>query len=435
MTDDKRIEVTLEICSGFFRIPTDSIVYNITVLPAGESSATKVVEKIIEVEKVVEMAGQAPPRPLPAVVPPGDDYFERCLRYLAAELAVAGQESPSGAGGNDAAGALTALAGEFDKTLAVVRQAADSLSGPGPTALVALEELEERLALASARLAAPAGSPTATKTVIRYLFNLDAVFQTIYELCTNETVKGHIQGARARVGEIFDLNRFHDLISPQAAGYREDDGFLAVPMSDIYAALGAVCSDKGICNLLVKMDKQKDTIFLDQFLPLEVPAKEEVSIPDPEAQAGAVPGEDWAGLLADCQAGVGALRLALTAGEAAAPLTERLGEALRLGGRLPGELTRLAGILAGSGPEADLASRMAALAAQARELLALKEKEPGLAFADGLAAVSKGAGAWVKDDPPPAGAEPKPSPAVSRGQEDFGEASQDDIDRLLEELS
>ena len=92
----------------------------------------------------------------------------------------------------------------------------------------------------------------------------------------------------------------------------------------------------------------------------------------------------------------------------------------------------LAGMLAGSGPEADLAPRMAA---QARELLALKEKEPGLAFADGLAAVSKGAGARVKDDPPPAGAEPKPSPAVSRGQEDFGEASQDDIDRLLEELS
>ncbi len=424
MTDDKRIEVTLEICSGFFRIPTDAIVYNITVLPAGESSATKVVERIIEVEKVVEMAGKAPSGPPPVAVPPGDDYFERCLRYLAQELALAAPAPPSGA--------LTALAGEFDQALAAVRQAADSLSGPGPTALAALAALEERLALASARQAAPAGPPPVTKTVTRYLFNLDAVFQTMYELCTNETVKGHIQDARARAGEIFDLNRFHDLISPQAAGYREDDGFLAAPMSDIYAALGTVCSDKGIRNLLAKMDKQKDTIFLDQFLPLEVPAKEEVSVPDPEAQAGAAPGEDGAGMLADCRTGVESLRLALTAGGADAPLAERLGEVLKLGGSLKGEVARLAGMLAGSVPEAYLAPRMAA---QARELLALKEKTPGLAFADGLAAVSKGAGVRVKDDPPPAGAEAKPSPAVSLGQEDFGEASQDDIDRLLEELS
>ncbi|VAW41958.1 hypothetical protein MNBD_DELTA03-59, partial [hydrothermal vent metagenome] len=55
-------EVTLEICSGFFRIPTKDIVYNIKVISTDTPSTTKVIEKIIEVEKA-----PAPPQPEPAV--------------------------------------------------------------------------------------------------------------------------------------------------------------------------------------------------------------------------------------------------------------------------------------------------------------------------------------------------------------------------------
>ncbi|HFQ81749.1 MAG TPA: hypothetical protein ENK33_10325 [Desulfobacterales bacterium] len=71
-------EVTLEICSGFFRIPTKDIVYNIKVISADTPSTTKVIEKIIEVEKA-----PAPPQPEPAVTaqpPPPLPLHRRLLQ-------------------------------------------------------------------------------------------------------------------------------------------------------------------------------------------------------------------------------------------------------------------------------------------------------------------------------------------------------------------
>ncbi len=54
MTTGKKPEVNLEINSGFLRISAEDAIYNITVLDAGESSATRVVEKIVEAERLVD---------------------------------------------------------------------------------------------------------------------------------------------------------------------------------------------------------------------------------------------------------------------------------------------------------------------------------------------------------------------------------------------
>ncbi|PLX48688.1 MAG: chemotaxis protein CheZ [Desulfobulbaceae bacterium] len=111
----------------------------------------------------------------------------------------------------------------------------------------------------------------------RYLFDLDVIFQTLYELCTNETVKEHISGAREKAAEIFDLDRFRDKISTKAVAYEADsDNYFNVPMSDVFQSLFAACSDKGVKNLLKKMDAGQSTIFLDQAIPLEVPEIEEI---------------------------------------------------------------------------------------------------------------------------------------------------------------
>lgn len=111
----------------------------------------------------------------------------------------------------------------------------------------------------------------------RYLFDLDVIFQTLYELCTNETVKEHISGAREKAADIFDLDRFRDKISNKAVAYEADsDNYFNVPMSDVFQALFAACSDKGVKNLLKKMDAGQSTIFLDQAIPLEVPEVEEI---------------------------------------------------------------------------------------------------------------------------------------------------------------
>ncbi len=123
----------------------------------------------------------------------------------------------------------------------------------------------------------PAAPEPVMEKKTRYLFDLDVIFQTLYELCTNETVKDHITAAREKAGEIIDTVAFQDAISVRASKYEADgDNYYDVPMSDVFQTLFAACNDNGTKNLLKKMDKGQATIFLDQVIPVEVPATEEV---------------------------------------------------------------------------------------------------------------------------------------------------------------
>ncbi|MCK5228937.1 MAG: protein phosphatase CheZ, partial [Desulfobulbaceae bacterium] len=125
-----------------------------------------------------------------------------------------------------------------------------------------------------------------TEKRTRFLFPLDVIFQTLYELCTNETVKTHITTARTKAEEIFNSDVFYDSVSPKIAKLNlDEDNFYQVPMTDLFTSLGDACSDKGITNLLKKMDSGQSTIFLDMSLPLEVPPTEEVEIEVPSDKA------------------------------------------------------------------------------------------------------------------------------------------------------
>ena len=86
------------------------------------------------------------------------------------------------------------------------------------------------------------------------------------------------------------LDKFHDAISSKAVKYEADsDNFFTVPMSDVFASLFKACKDKGIANLLKKMDAGQSSIFLDQTIPLAVPPVEEIEVEiAPPADAAAV---------------------------------------------------------------------------------------------------------------------------------------------------
>ncbi len=313
MAEDNRPEVNLEICSGFFRIPTNDIIYNIKVLTSNESSTTRVIEKIVEVEKKVAEPPVAPapveptppppadpapvPPPQPEATLPADDYFQQAAVKVCENLkecqnsdSAAEQQNSSINGLND----LAEMAGELTTVLNGIKEnlSAGLADGNQSSDAVDLTAIITMVNQAQKMLGSPADDTTAQpadtaetpsksapQTATRYLFNFDAVFQTIYELCTNETVKEHVQKARGRAEEIFSKEKFYDALSPKVAKLQEDDGFFTIPMSDIFTSLHTACSDKGTCNLLKKMDQQKGDIFLDQFLPLEVPPTEEVEIP------------------------------------------------------------------------------------------------------------------------------------------------------------
>ncbi|MDD5758531.1 MAG: hypothetical protein PHI06_05565 [Desulfobulbaceae bacterium] len=475
MTDKTKIEVNLEMCSGFFRIPTDDIVYNITVLPSTESSTTKVIEKIIEVEKIVEVekkipapAPSAPIAPAAEVASPTDDYYKHSAQKLQQEISRAATESnsaPSSAGGVDinAIHDLAAMASDLKEVLQTIKKhpqaSGGDSAGSGPASLSStLELLHEKISQAKSLCAKPSKAtttPAATtaatpaKTTTRYLFNLDTVFQTIYELCTNETVKTHIKNARAKAEAIFDKEIFYNTISPKVSNYPEDDGFMNVPMSDVYSALRAACSDTGISNLLVKMDKQQADIFLDQFLLMEIPPTEEVLIaggndpsPDEDGPAPKTSADgDILSILNECQVSLDKLISQSTNQESPAPasqeeLIDKIDDAFSIAASIQHDAKKLAETHA-EGDADPLWLKIKGLAVLAESMLNAKAADPSLSYESGLRTAEDAAQQRIAEitpkpkapaSPPPKKEAPPPAP------ENFGEASQDDIDRLLEEL-
>ena len=345
-------EVYLEIGAGFFRIPTTEANYNITVLGSGESSVTRVVEKIVETEK--EDGGVAVGDAMSAVseglAASGDDGFYRDVSNeiyqdignLAKSLSATIMDIPAedrqskraeldeaGDKIEDAKKQLKDIVNMTEKAAMEIMDNVENVQGrtnnarellstlknhaafaipeegdagdEGGSMAEEAEALQEQMKEAMDLLAAiqeepveaaapePSAPEVKKEKKTRFLFDLDVVFQTLYELCTNETVKDHISTAREKAGEIFVLDTFYDAIAPKAAEYEADsDNFFTVPMSDVFTSLGKACKDKGIGNLLKKMDAGQSSIFLDQTIPLEVPPTEEVEV-ETEVEAEAAP--------------------------------------------------------------------------------------------------------------------------------------------------
>ncbi|MHB8149240.1 MAG: protein phosphatase CheZ [Desulfobulbia bacterium] len=368
MSTAGKSEVNLEISAGFFRISTDSVVYNITVLGGSETGATQVVRHILAEEKPA-VRSLAAPTPeagdfdLARVAGEAldDDYYKKVstdifndIGKLAKSLSSTMGEIPmedrrmkrveldeAGEKIEDAKNQLHDIVSMTEratmeimdqvekvqnqtdgvkdlllslKTHSAFQAAAVAAGEEGvQSAAVTLQNLQEKIGQASALIVAlqeeggGAGEEAAagevldlaeaapeTVTRTRYLFALDTIFQTMYELCTNETVKTHITAARKKAGEIFDHNGFVDALGEKIKDLAPDsDNFFTVPLSDVLSALLASCSDQKTQNLLKKMDLNQAEIFLDQSLPLEVPPTEEieeaapVAATQPEAVAAA----------------------------------------------------------------------------------------------------------------------------------------------------
>ncbi|MEW6593706.1 MAG: protein phosphatase CheZ [Thermodesulfobacteriota bacterium] len=330
MTD--RPEINLEISTGFFRISTDKVVYNITVLTGPESPAAKVVQQIVGAER--------PEAGVPVPAPPlcgeeggyrGEDFYKQIssdiykdIGNLAKSLSSTIMELPAedrkmkraeldeaGEKIEDAKSQLRDIVAmteratmeimdHVEKVQAQTDDVKELLSllkhhqafaggekseggNDGSGAGAKVEALREQLTtvhgllegLGSAEAAPPPVEAAPRK--LRYLFPLDVVFQTIYELCTNETVKGHISAARGQAAEIFNYDLFVDAISATVSELVAEDNFYNVPLSEVLGALRAACTEKKIQNLLKKMDTSQGEIFLDSILPLEAPPTEETA--------------------------------------------------------------------------------------------------------------------------------------------------------------
>ncbi len=303
-------EINLELCQGSFRIPTGEAIYNITVTGNGENSAVRVVEKIVATE------GNGA-----AVVAKdsGDDYYKEISRdvfndigHMAKNLSASMMSLPAedrrkkrteldeaGEKIEDAKAKLRDIVTMTEKATMDILDQVEKVQDQTSEVKDLLSFLKEHRAFQV--VANPDGDESAVTTpppaaeiaAIRdmvagldlsvspdpeaatYEFDIDTVLQTMYELCTNEAVKGHITTAREKVAESFNPGGFDADLNRRISGMLPDgDNFLPVPLPELFGAMADNCSDPTTVNLLKNMDKNRAAIFLDNSIPLEARQKE-----------------------------------------------------------------------------------------------------------------------------------------------------------------
>lgn len=135
----------------------------------------------------------------------------------------------------------------------------------------------------------------ASQTIMVTRFDVDVVFQTLYELCTNESVKEHIKAMREARHAAFNTEAVADQLSELAPTVDEEDGFFNFPITAVLKSLYGATSSEEYRLTLKKMNQTAASIFLDSVLPIEgetteveVPL-EAASEPAPAAEAAPEP--------------------------------------------------------------------------------------------------------------------------------------------------
>ncbi|MGL4208388.1 MAG: protein phosphatase CheZ [Candidatus Adiutrix sp.] len=109
-------------------------------------------------------------------------------------------------------------------------------------------------------------------------FNVDVVFQTLYELCTNESVKDHIKLMRENRSEAFNEIEIAEKLSELSVNVENEDGFFNFPIPAILKTLYGAASSDDYKATLKKMNQTAASIFLDSVLPIEGEIKE-IAVP------------------------------------------------------------------------------------------------------------------------------------------------------------
>ncbi|MDR2368177.1 MAG: protein phosphatase CheZ [Deltaproteobacteria bacterium] len=122
--------------------------------------------------------------------------------------------------------------------------------------------------------------PEAAEPQTIVAFDLDVVFQTLYEFCTNESVKDHIKSMREgnQAGQ-FKTDAVERELSIQAESLTPDEGFYNFPIQGLLKLLYANTAVTGFKDTLKKMNQTVDSIFLENNLPVE--GREETIAPTP----------------------------------------------------------------------------------------------------------------------------------------------------------
>ncbi|MBU0517232.1 MAG: protein phosphatase CheZ [Proteobacteria bacterium] len=322
-------QINLELNRGTFRIHTDQAVYHILVRP--ESTLSQVVDQIID-QGLGETpspptsldwpdnGAELEPSPASGFYRDLSEDMYREIGRLARELSVSLKDvtidqvkdldlEATGRRLEAAKGELQdvvdmterATMDIIDRTEAIQQECAGvtdhverlrglDLEGSAPelldelaaaaTAYQTLVGLANR-AVAVAENVAPAPAapapepapetPPPSEPVTRQVLDVpwDGLFQSLYEFCTNEVVKKHIQGM-GQSPDQFDLELFRQRLRQVTEELTPDeDNFIAIPLAKVFELLFKSTGNEDFHQLLRKMNSTIAKIFLEPDLTVE----------------------------------------------------------------------------------------------------------------------------------------------------------------------
>lgn len=109
-----------------------------------------------------------------------------------------------------------------------------------------------------------------------YEFDPDAIFQTLYEFCTNEAVKKHLKMMREDK-QVCNTQRFNTAINESLREIKFENNFVDIPIKSILAAFFQATDSEKYKGFLEKLDANLSSLFLEAHLPVELPSPKKVS--------------------------------------------------------------------------------------------------------------------------------------------------------------
>ena len=116
-----------------------------------------------------------------------------------------------------------------------------------------------------------------------YSFDQGALFQIMYELCTNETVKSHIKAMGDNHEANFNPTVLKSSLAEMAPNMVSDENFYDFPLDSILKSLYQHSTNEKFKQVLKKMGQTISSIFLDDTLPLEGEVEEKEITIQPES--------------------------------------------------------------------------------------------------------------------------------------------------------
>lgn len=171
-----------------------------------------------------------------------------------------------------------------------------------------------------------------------YQFPLDLVFQTTYELCTNETVKKHIKAMWDAADKAFDAGVIEKGMNELVTEGPDEDNFLNLDLKGVLKTLFSATGEDRFKQVIKKMASTVDQIFLEQTLPLEAmpgeaPAAQTAPAPAPAPAAPAGPSPETVAKVAELAEAIKAKSQELAPPQLAEELGALLEEALAASGK------------------------------------------------------------------------------------------------------